>query len=265
MKKLLCMFICVLLLTACGANTEKANTDLSNPAEESITEATMSPVPAAETPEPTPELTPAITPEPTSEPTPEPTLAVTPEPSPTETPEPTPTDTPAPDTTPEYELESITEKRYEKNGSYIEFDDLPENDAETIVCNDLLTQITGPEKSAEEWIKVEEVSTLSFEELTESESYEELFKSLRSRTSSNVEYDDYVKGILNNGCVVVCVEYSNKHTEEMKLLQLSDGEHEEYWLFVPDENNQLKVLDNTRYYGLFNIYDGTMPDALIVN
>lgn len=119
MKKLLCMFICVLLLTACGANTEKANTDLSDPAEESITEATMSPVPAAETPEPT------------SEPTPEPTPVVTPEP--------TPTDTPAPDTAPEYVLESITEKRYEKDGSYIEFDDLPENDAETIVCNDLLT------------------------------------------------------------------------------------------------------------------------------
>lgn len=255
MKKLLCMFICVLLLTACGANTEKANTDLSDPAEESITEATMSPVPAAETPEPT------------SEPTPELTPVVTPEPSPAGTPEPTPTDTPAPDTAPEYVLESITEKRYEKDGSYIEFDDLPENDAETIVCNDLLTRITGPWKSSEEWIKVEEVSTLSFEELKESESYEELFKSLRSQTSSNVEYDDYVKGILNNGCVVVYIEYSDKYTEEARALgqQISDGEHEEYWLFIPDENDQLKVLDNTRYYGLLNIYDGTMPDALIVN
>ena len=191
---------------------------------------------------------------------------------------------------PKYELESITEKRYEKNDSFIEFYDLPENDAETIVCYDLLYQITGnyerisefqysvpeeyhdesaesSENSSMAWIKVNQVSTMSFEELTECDDYDALFEQLRNKLSPNIGYDDYVKMILDNGCVVVSIKYSDKYTEEvsLQLPQISDGDHEEYWLFVPDQNDQLRIFDSTRYYGYFNLYDDdNVPNSLIV-
>lgn len=204
-----------------------------------------------------------------------------------------PTDRPA------YELEDITENRYERNGSFIEFYDLPENDAETIVCYDLLYMIAGKENkifeflyrlheseqieleqlesldetvgntenSLYEWIKVNEVSTMSFDELTECDCYDKLFLPIRDKFRHDMEYDDYVKMILDNGCVVVSIKYSDKYTEEANSsgLQIADGEHEEYWLFVPDKNGQLRIFDYTRYYGGFVFYfeDDNAPEALL--
>ena len=167
------------------------------------------------------------------------------------------------------EVTSITEQKYEKNGSFIEFSDLPENDAETIACHDLLGQIMDSSSAGEcakEWIKVEDIDTLAVEELMECDDYHILFEQLWMKLAPGVTYDYYVKTILSNGCVVVSLKYADKYTEEMnlKLPQLSDGEHEEFWLFVPNDDMCLEVFDNTRYYGAFNVYKEDVPRALYV-
>lgn len=166
------------------------------------------------------------------------------------------------------EVIPITEQRYENNGSFIEFSDLPENEAETIVCHDLLGRIVNIPSMGErtwEWIKVKSVNTLSLEELVKCENYHELFKELWMKLEPDVTYDYYVKEILNQGCIVVSLKYEDEYTEEKKLRlpQFSDGEHEEYWLFVPNADMFLEVFDNTRYYGAFNFYNNeAVPDAL---
>lgn len=191
-----------------------------------------------------------------------------------------------------YVLDPITEKRYEEKGSFIEFDDMPENDAETLVCYNLLYKITGnyhekiteflysiPEndyeelaeataESSYEWIKVFQINTMSFDELKESDDYVDLFQQLVYKLAPDMELDDYVEMILNNRCAVVYINYSDKYTEKKasELPQNADGDHKEYYLLVPDENNQLRIFDSTEYYVLFNIYDkDNVPNALKVN
>lgn len=197
---------------------------------------------------------------------------------------------------PAYELESIDEERYEKNGKYVEFYDMPENDAETIVCYSSLFQIMGTyykiyeffydipeyyenyekqeesdtEQNAYEWIKVEEVSTLSFDDIIASTDYEMLFGQLRAKLTSIMGLEEYIKMILDNGCQVVYVKYCDKYTEEFnsRLPQGADGEHEEYWLFVLDSNNQYRVWDYTAFFMMFNFNEDMVskediPDCLM--
>lgn len=188
-----------------------------------------------------------------------------------------------------YNLEEITQKRYEKAGSYIEFKELPENVAETIVCYDLLYRVLGThykmhqfeynvfeideetsdveKQSVYDWIEVTELETMEFDELKEQEEYDYLFEQLKKKLAPEMELDDYVKMILDNGCAVVLVRYEDKYTEEYNasLPQSSDGKHKDFWLFVPDENNQLRIFDNTHYYSHFNFYKTDAPDSLILN
>lgn len=197
---------------------------------------------------------------------------------------------------PVYELESINEERYEKNGKYVEFYDMPENDAETIVCYSSLFSIMGTyykiyeffyeipgyyknyeqqeesdtEQNAYEWIKVEEVSTLSFDDIIAGTDYEMLFGQLRAKLTSIMGIEEYIKMILDNGCQVVCVKYCDKYTEEFNshLPQGADGEHEEYWLFVLDSNNQYRVWDCTDIFMMFNFNEDVVskediPDCLM--
>ena len=189
-----------------------------------------------------------------------------------------------------YEVESITESYYEKNGSYIEFNDLPENDAETIACLRLLYSITGkswtecgyeyyyvPEESSEcreeieeeswesicEWIKVEQVETMSLDSLAECDPRQELFAILKRQLYAGGTYEDYVQMLLDNGCVVVCVEYTDQYKAGYETVQVGDGAHETHWLFVPDENGQLRVFDYTGIFGQFNMSPGAkVPEVL---
>ena len=189
-----------------------------------------------------------------------------------------------------YELDSLTESYYEKNGSYIEFNDLPENDAETIACLRLLYSITGkswtecgyeyyyvPEESSEcreeieeeswesicEWIKVEQVETMSLDSLAECDPRQELFAILKRQLYAGGTYEDYVQMLLDNGCVVVCVEYTDQYKAGYETVQVGDGAHETHWLFVPDENGQLRVFDYTGIFGQFNMSPGAkVPEVL---
>jgi hypothetical protein len=186
-----------------------------------------------------------------------------------------------------YVLEDITENRYEQNGSYISFNELPENDAETLVCYEFMRRIgdyqkirqyvydafeidntiTINESSNYEWIHVEEVKTLSFDDLKSAPVYDELFRNLKGQVAFKGQYDDYVRQILDNGCVVVFIYYEDQHTEEAEqaLPQGADGNHEEYWLLVPDQNDQLRIFDSTSFFLSFTIYDQSqIPPALLM-
>ncbi len=193
-----------------------------------------------------------------------------------------------------YTIENITEKRYEKNGSYIEFQDFPENDAETIACLKLLYSILEEnwhacgyeyydvsekyiENSADadieisntlyEWIKVDQVNTMSLEDLKACRLYDEFFVILKNRLYDG-DYDDYVQMLYENGCVVVNLKYTDKYKEGHETLQTSDGEHDQYWLFVPDENDQLRAFSYTDIYYQFafghsyKVPDDEVPAAL---
>ena len=125
-----------------------------------------------------------------------------------------------------YELESLTESYYEKNGSYIEFNDLPENDAETIACLRLLYSITGKSwtECGYEYYYVPEESSEGSDET------EEAWESIKAG---------------------------------YETLQVDDGAHEQHWLFIPDENGQLRVFDYTNILAQFNFSpDAEVPDVL---
>lgn len=157
--------------------------------------------------------------------------------------------------------ERLTEEEYDVEN--IIFNDLPENDAEAIVCYDLLER-----QSVCKWIEVTELKTLEFEELKKQEDYDNLFEQLRNKLAPEMELDDYVRMILDNGCAVVFIRYEDKYTEEYNasLPQNSDGVHEQFWLFVPDENNQLRIYDNTQTFSHFNFRNKTdVPDSLILS
>lgn len=47
------------------------------------------------------------------------------------------------------------------------------------------------------------------------------------------------------------------------LPQIADGEHEQHWLFVPDENEQLRVFNFTHIFAQFSFHlDAEAPDVL---
>lgn len=126
------------------------------------------------------------------------------------------------------------------------------------------------EQNAYEWIKVEEVSTLSFDDIIASTDYEMLFGQLRVKLTSIMGLDEYIEMILDNGCQVVYVKYCDKYTEEFnsRLPQGADGEQEEYWLFVLDSNNQYRVWDYTAFFMMFNFNEDMVskediPDCLM--
>ena len=114
-------------------------------------------------------------------------------------------------------------------------------------------------KSIFEWVIVEQIETMSLESLAECDPKQELFVILKERLDVEGTYEDYVQMLLDNGCVAVCVRYVNKYTKEVAdgLPQIADGEHEQHWLFVPDENGQLRVFDYTHIFAQFSFH----PDA----
>ncbi len=300
MKKKLYMFICsvlcIFILSACSANTKglassgmdvgiEPNKIISGSNEESISETmTTEKIPQSEE-----NLSEMAKEQPTSQSEEQPSSQLDAQPSSRPDSEVTTESSESYVRIP-YEVESITESYYEKNGSYIEFNDLPENDAETIACLRLLYSITGkswtecgyeyyyvPEEASEgsdeteeeswesicEWIKVGQVETMSLETLAECDPRQELFAILKRKLHAGGSYEDYVQMLLDNGCVVVCVEYTNKYKAGYETLQVDDGAQEQHWLFVPDENGQLRVFDCTNIFAQFNLKpDAEVPDVL---
>ncbi len=183
-----------------------------------------------------------------------------------------------------YDLPMITETRYEHNGSYIEFEDMPETDAETIVSLYKLYGITcdgynsskyahsqtgncfmpietepvdiSEHRSGYEWIKVHDVQEMTFEELSKIDIYEDVFKSLKINFAKNDTLDNYVQMILNNGCKVVYIHYTDKYYDDVLAggPQWDHGEKKVYFLLVPEVNGQLKLYASSFNYLVFNTH-----------
>lgn len=192
-----------------------------------------------------------------------------------------------------YEVQSITQQCYENGVSYIQFNDLPENDTETIICNSYLAEITGErqkdyalwihgpeetppteENEAEyevvyEWIHINNVQELTLEETMQREEYPELFSHWHDVVGSSLSYDAYVEAVFASGCRMVLVEDENKFFDYIyeRGPQLSDGEHSILWLLGPDDaDGELKIFQNTRFFwSLFLTRDASAWPSFVIH
>ncbi len=197
------------------------------------------------------------------------------------------------DAMPDTEFSYIEKNYYRYDERYVLFSDMPQGIAENIVCYDKLYTIRGnynkgmdqfmyyPEEEVSgasgpeddiggsifQWLVVNQVQEMDFEDLKNCPAYTELFRPLHTKLGSQMEMDDYVRTILERGCVVVSIDYTDKYTAEVEqvLLQSDDGHHVEYWLLVPEEDGSLKVFVTTQYYLLFAIYhEENIPKVLVI-
>ncbi len=175
-------------------------------------------------------------------------------------------------------IEAIDKERYDSVDSYIEFLELPNTYAETLVANYYLMSIRNEaikqfslqsnfqksfmptEEDAAEyvvpynWIKVEKVHELNFEELQSLEDYKDLFSAWHRDTKSKLDYDDYVKAILDSNCKIVEIKYTNKYFDFMieRSPQLPDGKFHDLWL-LGEEDGELRLFENTIFGNVFFI------------
>lgn len=184
-------------------------------------------------------------------------------------------------------IEAIDKERYDSGDSYIEFQELPNTYAETLVANYYLNSVRDtkiksnriwanhmhiPEQTPEQepeyetvyneyetmyneskthynWIYIERIKELNFEEVKSLKEYDRLFKYWYELVESKLSYDDYVKAVLNSGCKIVMADYEDKYFDYMYKLgpQQLDGKHFVLWL-VAEEDGVLKLFENT-YFG----------------
>lgn len=173
---------------------------------------------------------------------------------------------------PPYEPIPITESHYEGEYCTIDFLDLPENDAETLVCDEYYSWVMGegprvaalwwpgyyapplnndydPVTDSHEWIRVDRVQELTAAEAAGLPEVP-LFVSYHEAYGDDLSYEDYVAAVMEAGCRVVVADYELLYTEEVRAggPQIADGPRTEYWLLAPDAEGRLRLYANTRFY-----------------
>lgn len=171
-----------------------------------------------------------------------------------------------------YEVIPITQQQYVGTYCAIDFTDLPENEAETLVCDQYYATVMGegtiiasqwwpgfyapplnneydPVYDGYEWIRVDRVQELNAREAVDMPEYP-LFTNYHEEYGGALSYEDYVAAIMETGCRVVVADYENRYTEETRAKgpQLAEGPHTEYWLLIPDAEGNLKLYAVTRFY-----------------
>lgn len=196
---------------------------------------------------------------------------------------------------PPYALVPITQTEYQGEFFNIEFVELPKTDAETLVCNEYYSWAVecGPASAAQwlpgcgapvplsneatssfdfyEFVKVNSVRELTAEEaIALDDGYlngKTLFDPWVNRGfGGGLTNDEYMTAIIEDGCALVLADIETRYTDEKRALgpQLDDGQRTELWLLVPDEDGNLKLFSNTRFFGQFTppYFDEFVPPVM---
>lgn len=172
-------------------------------------------------------------------------------------------------------LVEISKSIYEENGRVIEFLELPENEAETIVCNFYLLEITGKYNSlgklfpsventknsslinyengqGYKYIKILEINSLEKDELEKEKLYDDLFKDIKffsDKTYNEETYNEVVEEKNLNEYKLVSVKLETQYTDvSLKMSpQYPDGLSERYFIVAPNKKGSyIIVCDNVR-------------------
>lgn len=183
---------------------------------------------------------------------------------------------------PAYQLAEVT-GRIEANGRWISFAQLPETDAELVVCNLLLCQITGEQdrfaflyaqgggQAAQqaiqdalqqymdgyglEWIRLEEMETLADAQRLATYENPQTGLPLLQAYYEKIAGDTlaYTQRFLEWGNHIVRVRYTCSYTEVSLHAEtpVPDGEREVFFHLKENPNGQLQLVEETTLTGAF--------------
>lgn len=178
-----------------------------------------------------------------------------------------------------YELVPIDTLQIENQGMYISFASLPRTDAELVVANCFLLEITGeyrrndylfpqeeswpdhwleeegkfPENALYEYVEVSVLQELDEEAAftatsLRSDAPRPLLQFYHEKYGGNLSYSEYVAQFYADGGRIVYAEWEDRYAEG-RMPQLPDGTHADYYLLLSDADGRLFINAHSRMWG----------------